>query len=44
MALDGLFGVGCFWPVLDGDCSFWPDLWINYSCSAMIYMLHNGFI
>ena len=25
------------WSVLDGSGRSWPDLWINFSCSAMIF-------
>ena len=35
-----LYSIGCFWSVLGDSGRLLPDLWINFSSSAMISMLH----
>ena len=41
--LMAFLGVGCFLPFLDCCGRFWSDLSINFSSSAMIYMLHDDY-
>ena len=36
-----LYGVECFWAVLDGSGRFLLYLWIDFSSSALISMLHD---
>ena len=37
------FGVGYFWPLLDGSCRFWRDLGFDFSSSTLIKMLIDGY-
>ena len=37
------FGVGYFWPFLEGSCRFMRDLGFDFSSSTLIKMLIDGY-